>query len=360
MYDIILSFITAFLLSFYAIPSIINIAKTKRLFDEPGERSSHTESIPRLGGFAIFAGVFFATTFWTPFVVFNELQYILCALIIMFLVGAKDDIIPMSPGKKLIGQILAAGILVSKADVKLTSLYGLFGIYDIHPIVSIILSTFTIILIINSFNLIDGINGLSSSLGGIISCSFGIWFYMVDESQFAIMAFALTGSLVAFFKYNYTPAKIFMGDTGSLITGLICSILAIKFIEINKLLLLSGDSLAVKSVPAVTMGILIIPLFDTLRVFVTRILKGKSPFYPDKTHIHHLLLDVGCSHMQGTAVLVLVNVFFVILAYSLQNLGTLSLMIVILAVATILSSILYYMARKKKIAKQQQLKLENQ
>ena len=161
MYDIILSFITAFILVYMAIPSIINIARVKQLYDVPDARKSHEEVVPTLGGVAIFAGVIFSIILWTPFDVFGDLQYILCAFIIIFLIGAKDDILPMSPYRKLLGQILACFILVFKAQVRLTSLYGIFGVYDIPLVTSIILSTFTILVIINAFNLIDDIRNCS-------------------------------------------------------------------------------------------------------------------------------------------------------------------------------------------------------
>lgn len=344
MFDVILSFITAFMITYLAIPSIINVARVKHLFDEPGERTSHSSSVPTLGGLGIFAGLIFSVTFWTPFTVFNELQYILCALIIIFLIGAKDDIVPLTPKKKLIGQILAALILIFKADVKLTSLYGLFGIGGIPEMVSIPLTLFTIIVIINSVNLIDGINGLSGSIGVIVSMTLGYWFFQTNHIQLAVIAFALSGSLIAFLKYNFSPAKIFMGDTGSLIVGLIMAILAISFIEMNKGL---DHPYAFKSVPAVAFGILIIPLFDTLRVFTIRIKNGKSPLYPDRNHIHHLLLDLGLSHMQATGVLSLVNIAFISLVYFMQHLGSFYLIILLVLLATLLSTLLYVVARPR-------------
>lgn len=346
MYDVILSFITAFALTFVAIPSIINIALKKGLYDEPDHRKSHSTPIPTLGGIGIFAGVIFSIILWTPFDVFGDLQYILCAFIIIFLIGAKDDISPVSPYKKLAGQIFAAFILVFKANVRLTSLYGIFGVYDIPELASIALSMFTILVIINAFNLIDGINGLSGSIALLIALSFGSWFLMVDRIDLAIVAFALSGSVIAFLKYNVTPAKIFMGDTGALLIGLVCSILAIEFIEVHDEI--RPSPYALKSVPAVTVGILILPLFDTLRVFVRRALKGKSPLSPDRTHIHHLLIDCGFSHMQATGILILANLFFIVLAVRLQGVGSLNLLLLILGLATILSVFLDMYASKRR------------
>lgn len=354
MYDIILSFITAFTLTYFAIPSVINVARVKRLFDDPNERSSHTVSIPSLGGIAIFAGVIFSIIFWTPFNVFGNLQYILCSLVLIFLIGAKDDIVPMSPSRKFMGQILAALIMVYKADVQITNFYGLFGFNELADWFSVPFSVVVIVFIINAFNLIDGINGLAGTIGTIISATFGIWFFLVDRIEIALICFSMMGAIIAFLKYNYTPAKIFMGDTGSLLIGLVSSMLAIKFMEINNNL---ESQFAFEAVPAVTIGILIIPLYDTLRVFTTRLIKGRSPFYPDKTHIHHLLLELGYSHMQGTAILAAVNVLFIAIVYLLQGIGTLPLMILVLGLATILSAILYFSARKLKIRKAQALKV---
>ena len=347
MYDVILSFITAFLLTYLAIPSIINVAYKKHLYDEPDHRKSHETSIPNLGGIGIFAGVIFSILLWTPFDVFGDLQYILCAFIIIFLIGAKDDIDPISPYKKLAGQIFASFILVFKANIKLTSLYGIFGIGMIPEIPSIILSMFTILVIINAFNLIDGINGLSGSVATLISLTLGTWFLLVDHIELAIIAYALAGSTIAFLRYNVTPAKIFMGDTGALLIGLVCSILAIEFIEVHREI--KGSPYAFEAVPAVAIGILILPLFDTLRVFVVRILRGKSPMHPDRSHIHHLLLDTGLNHMQATGVLIAVNLLFIFMVVQFQKIGTLNLLILTLGVATLLTSLLYMIARNRRL-----------
>ena len=228
---IILSFLTAFTLTYFAIPSIISISKAKKLFDEPGERSSHTVSTPSLGGIAIFAGAIFAIVLWTPGVDFDNLQYILCAFIILFLIGAKDDIDPIDPYKKLIGQVLAASIIVFKSEIRLNSFYGLFTLQDQwNPWFYVLVSILMILVIINAFNLIDGINGLAGSVGSLIMATLGCWFLMVGEKEFAIVAFSTAGAVVAFLKYNFTPAKIFMGDTGSLLIGIVCAILIIKFV----------------------------------------------------------------------------------------------------------------------------------
>ena len=351
MYDIILAFTTAFILSYLAIPSIISVAKKKNLVDEPGHRRSHSVSTPSLGGIGIFAGSIFSIIMWTPFIYFGDLQYILCAFIIIFLIGAKDDIDPVSPIKKFMGQLIASGILVFKANVKLTSLYGILNVYEIPEWASIILSIFTILVIMNAFNLIDGIDGLSGTIGTLIMMSMGVWFFLIDRVEIAIVAFSLAGSTIAFLKYNITPAKIFMGDTGSLLIGTVCAILAILFIEEHNVI--SESPYAFKAAPSVAFGVLILPLFDILRVFVIRLAKRRSPFQPDRNHIHHLLIDTGMSHMQATSILFAVNLLFLFIVVKFQYLGSLNLLILILAVALILSLILVAFNTNK-------IKLKNQ
>lgn len=345
MYDIIPAFLTAFLITYFAIPSIIKIAEVKNLVDEPGERRSHSKRVPTLGGLGIFAGLIFSTTFWVPFhAQFSHLQYILCAFIVIFLIGAKDDIIPLTPSKKFAGQFGAAILLVYFAKIQLTSLYGILGIYTIPDLVGIPLTVFTVVVIINAFNLIDGINALSGSIGCIICITFGYWFYAYGRSDLAILAGALAGSLVAFLRYNL-KAEIFMGDTGSLLIGLTAAILAISFIQANAVY---ENELSVQSVPAVAVGILIVPLFDTLRVFTLRLLKGKSPFHPDRTHIHHLLIDLGYSHLQATGILSVVNIVFIMLAFQCQAMGTLPLLGVLIGLGIVLTGIVEYALHRKR------------
>ncbi|MFM2269023.1 MAG: hypothetical protein RL757_2464 [Bacteroidota bacterium] len=347
MYDVLLSFITAFIATYFVIPAIIHVAEVKHLFDEPGERRSHSVKTPSLGGIGIFTGIIFAVLYWTPFTVFADLQYMLCAFVIIFLVGVKDDIVPMTPYKKLVGELMSAGILVYAAKLRINSLHGFIGINEIGPEISIPLTIFTIIVIINAFNLIDGINGLSGSISAIICITLGTWFLFTDKIGLAILAFAAAGAVTAFLKYNFTPASIFMGDTGALLLGLISSILIIKFIDINRTMNPESPYFFAAA-PAAAIGLLILPLFDTARVFTIRMLNKRSPFSPDRMHIHHLLIDFGFTHMKATAVLASVTVGFIFMSFSLQRIGTFPLLGVILLVAFIGSYALQKAVEHKK------------
>lgn len=348
-FDVIISFITAFALTYIVIPPTIRVALKKNLCDEPGERRSHTVRTPRLGGIAIFAGAIFAIMLWTPFSQYGgDLQYVLCTFILIFLVGVKDDIDGISPSKKLIIEVIAAVILFFKSGIRITSLHGIMGIEQLPIWASAALTVFTIIVIINALNLIDGINGLSGSLTVIITGTLGFWFLLIKRYDLAIMAMSAAGATAAFLKYNYTPATIFMGDTGALLLGLICSILAIEFIELNALLS-QENPFRINAAPGVAISILILPLFDTLRVFLTRLLNGKHPLQPDRNHIHHLLLDSGLSHMQATLLLAFVNVLFIVLAFTMQlrTSNTLLIIMMLLVIASLLVGGLYYSLHRK-------------
>ncbi|HOY06730.1 MAG TPA: MraY family glycosyltransferase [Saprospiraceae bacterium] len=351
MYTLILGFITSFTLTYLIIPIIIRVAKERRLYDAPNERSAHVEPTPSLGGIAIFAGTVCAIVLWTPMEAFGVLQYILAAFILIFLTGILDDLVPMSPTKKLSGQMLVSIILAYKADVRITSLFGLFGIEQLPEMTSFSLSIIAIIGIINAFNLIDGINGLAGSIGLWVCLIWGSWFAFTDTPAMAVLAFSLAGSIVAFLKYNLSPAKIFMGDTGSLFIGMVCAILAINFIEINTRPI-SEIPMRFDAAPVIAVGVLIFPLFDTVRVFARRILNGKSPFSPDRNHIHHLLLNIGCTHSQATILLVGVSVFFTAIALLLHNIGTFPLLLVLIGLAWLLTETLSRWERKKRLEKQ--------
>jgi UDP-GlcNAc:undecaprenyl-phosphate/decaprenyl-phosphate GlcNAc-1-phosphate transferase len=347
MNSVILGFITAFTLTYVVIPSVIRVAKQKKLFDAPNERSSHVQPTPSLGGIAIFAGAICGIILWTPFEAFGVLQYILAAFVIMFLVGVKDDLMPLSPTTKLIGQILCAVILVYKSQIKITSLYGIMGIQEIPELFSFVLSIVAIVGIINAFNLIDGINGLAGGVGLLICLVFGAWFFLVDHIEIAIIAFSLAGAIIAFLKYNLTPSKIFMGDTGSLHVGMVCAILAIKFIELHKNIP-TNTAFFVKCAPAIAICILIVPLVDTARVFTIRLSQGRSPFSPDKNHIHHLLLNTGLTHSQASLFLVIVNALFIIFGLLMSWIGNTLLIVLSLVMAFSLAALLNSVSKKIK------------
>ena len=339
MFDVLLSIAASFAISFLAIPVIITVADKKKLYDIPDARKVHQSPIPSLGGLGIFCGFILAGLSCIPFKAFPEVQFVLAATFVIFFLGLKDDILVLSPIKKIIGQIFAAILIVYKGGIQIENMHGVLGVYTINETASLLLTYLTIIVIVNSFNLIDGIDGLAGSLGLMASLLFAIYFQQAGFMADAILGYSLAGAIAAFLIFNFQPAKIFMGDTGSLLIGLISSVLVIRFINI------AGDpngAVPINAAPAIGFIVLMIPLMDTLRVFTIRIFNRRSPFSADRNHIHHLLLDRGYSHRTITTLLVVSNLAMVVLAYVFRNIGPNWLMLSITAIFFTAIFLLYY------------------
>ncbi|MFN4235223.1 MAG: glycosyltransferase family 4 protein [Bacteroidia bacterium] len=315
---ILLVFITSFLVVLLSTPALIKVALMKRLFDEPDkERKLHERRIPTIGGIIIFAATLFSFSLWYSGENASLLQYLVATGLLLFFVGVKDDIIGTAPVKKLLAHFIAAGILVLMADVRITSLHGLFGIREIPEWASIGLSVFAYIVIVNSFNLIDGVDGLASGVGAIASFIFAWWFYMQGSFVMAALALSLCGALLGFLIFNFSPAKIFMGDSGSLTIGLFMSILAIRLVEFPLPLIHSDYKLISK--PILALAILSYPLTDTLRVFIYRTLKGQSPFTADRNHYHHRFQRAGFNDKQTVLIIYLYSILMPLLTILLEK-----------------------------------------
>ncbi|HEU4902480.1 MAG TPA: MraY family glycosyltransferase [Flavisolibacter sp.] len=343
MMNLLLAGSVSFFIAFIAIPAIIRVADEKGLFDVPDARKLHTKPIASLGGVGIFIGFLLSLLLCLSLQQNPEFQYFYAASLLMFFLGIKDDILILSASKKLLGQIVAAAIIIHLADIRIDSMHGFLGIHELPNLVSYPLSYLIIIVIVNAFNLIDGVDGLSSSLGILTTAVFGSYFAMANMPAYALLSFGLTGALCAFLVYNYHPAKIFMGDSGSLLLGLINAILAIKFITVADSI---NGTFPITSSVAIGFSILIVPLLDTMRVFSVRIFNGRSPFSPDRNHIHHLLLDRGFNHSQVTMICLLMNAFFIALAYAGRSLGSTVLLCLMIGSSFALIALLKYWKKR--------------
>jgi UDP-GlcNAc:undecaprenyl-phosphate/decaprenyl-phosphate GlcNAc-1-phosphate transferase len=339
MFDVLLCLSISFTITFLAIPVIINVAEMKKLFDMPDARKIHQVAITPLGGIGIFAGFVFGCLLTINFKDSSEFQYFIAAGMVIFFLGLKDDILVLTPIKKFIGQVLAAFLIIYYGRVQIRSMHGFFGIHELPEMFSLLISYFSVIVIINSFNLIDGVDGLAGTLGLMSSALFGIYFMYAGMEPYFVLAFSLCGSLLAFLIFNFQPAKIFMGDTGSLLIGVVNAILVLKFIDPGN----GPESMnTIVSSPAIGFTILMIPLLDTLRVFAIRIFKRRSPFSPDRNHIHHLLLDRGLSHRTITLLLVAINASMVVFVYMARSLGCTILIFSVIALFFTFIAIAYY------------------
>ena len=245
-------------------------------------------------------------------------QFYIASFMVIFFFGIKDDILVLSPLKKLIGQVMVAAILMFKAGLVITSMHGFLGIHQIDYTLGCFLTLFTIVVVMNAYNLIDGVDGLAGTVSVITSSIFGFFFFVNGDIFFSIMAFTFASSVIGFLIYNYSPAKIFMGDTGAMLSGAVNVILVIRFIETAK----SGSVLPILATPAMGFGVLLMPLLDTLRVFSIRMIHGRSPFSPDRNHLHHMLLDRGYNHIKVTSIIAATAILFIVLTYISLPLGT--------------------------------------
>lgn len=381
---ILLTFTTAFGVVLLSTPSLIKVAILKRLFDEPSEkRKLHTRMIPTIGGVILFAGTFFSFVLWFPSdtlldidvgsstylknalilegtkSALSDFKYILATVLILFFVGVKDDIIGTAPIKRLGAHVLVALMIVLMAEVRIKSFYGIFGVYEIPFWSSIFISLFTIIVIINAMNFIDGIDGLAAGIGFIASFIFGIWFFIAEDIVMSLLAFALSGSLLAFLFFNFSPASLFMGDSGSTTIGLMLAVLAIKAIETPKADVSDGLIGEIQR-PVFVMAVLAYPLIDTLRIFIYRTVKGMSPFEADRNHIHHAMLDVSLNHRQISLALYGANLLVISLSVILRNMPATTLFIIIFSFTVLLAQLpFYFKKRKKTILKNDIQKTEN-
>ncbi|WP_332023541.1 glycosyltransferase family 4 protein [Kaistella sp.] len=332
-----LGMLCSFLLTFYTIPTVVKISRRKNLMDEPGARSSHLRKIPNLGGISMFYSLAVCASIFA-FELFEMYKFLFASLVILLYIGVMDDIVVMRAYKKLFAQIVVTSLMVIGSDVRIRSFFGLFGIYELNYFFSVAMSIFTFIVLINAFNLIDGIDGLAGGYSILCSAMFGISYYRLGEYNYPLVVLSgvIIGSVIGFLYFNlsnYRNNKIFMGDTGSMILGFLLAFTAICFIDIfidKKLPEIPRYYL--QSAPAIAMAILILPIIDTLNVFMIRICNGKSPLVADKNHIHHSLLKLGLTHRRSTAYILMYYLFIVSVAYFFRhiNVNILLLIIVIL------------------------------
>ncbi len=348
-YPILIS-IVAFIIGLVLMPFVIKIARQKHFVVHPTKRMSHTGDIPNIGGLDICFSFLLCYALFA-FEGFEESQFMIIGLLLIVMVGFADDVLDLSPISKLVGEIAAGIALICFADIRITNLHGFLGIHEISLISSYLLSLFILVVIDNAINLIDGVDGLASGLGIVYCAFFSLFFQLCGELSWAALSYSMIGALAVFFIYNVfgrSKRKIFMGDSGSLLLGYVLTAFVFLFCEQNAYAELPA---IVKSngAPAVAICVLSIPLFDTIRVMVTRICQHQSPFKPDKNHIHHLLLKAGCTHVQTTGVIVGISILFVVLAYVARNWNMWLLVGIDFALCSIFTYIVWYLGKKKEV-----------
>lgn len=352
----------AFAMTYYLIPKVLWVSKEKNLMAEVVGRSTHSTETPSFGGVAFYITLIMVLALIQSLRLNYVGSHLIGAITILFMVGLKDDLVISTARVKFFGQIAAACFLVFSPEMDLTSLHGFWGIYEIPEILGLFLTTFLVIALINAYNLIDGIDGLAALVGIVICIAYAVIFYISDHPYFVLISVSLGGILTAFLRFNYSRGKrkIFMGDSGSLIVGLVLAFLSIKFLVMTPYLPLIREGFSPSNRLLFVACILFIPVFDTLRVILLRLLKGDSPFSADKEHAHHILLDMGYSHKKSGILLASINILVICIFWYFSNL--LSNLLLSFLVLTLYGAMffMFYVLKKKSILRMEMIDAETQ
>lgn len=298
---------------------VFKMAILKNFVDKPNKRSSHTGCIPNIGGIVVFLAFLCSFLLFARFTESTEFQYVILGAILIFLIGIYDDLLEISPRKKVKGEMLGAVVLIVGGGFYLSNLFGMLGFYEISPWLGVPLTFVGLVGLINAINLIDGIDGLCSGIVLMDCIFFGVWFYDCGYVEYALLCGVLSASIVPFFFINLfgKRSKMFMGDSGALMVGFLLGAMAIKLCEMD---VDARELCSVQAVPAVVFSVLAIPVLDTLRLFVARSMRGNSPFAPDKKHLHHKLLFIfGGVHRKATFTILSLNLMFMSLGIIGRN-----------------------------------------
>lgn len=287
--------ISAFFIVLFGMPTVIKVARQKGLMDIPEDpRKIHVRAVPTVGGIMIFAALLVNAFFWLAVgpapstAIFQSGSALAACTVVIFFMGLKDDIVGLAPAKKLLVHLAVGFILVAVGGFKIETFGGLFGVGELPEGLSLAFSMFVYIVIVNALNLIDGVDGLVGGYAVIAMSAFALWFLQTGQTPFAVIALTLAGAMTGFLVFNHAPARIFLGDSGSLLVGLVCYALATQLI--NTPMSEVPEAWNGISMPVLAMAILAYPLMDTLRVFCLRAARGISPFSPDRNHLHHRLM----------------------------------------------------------------------
>jgi len=336
----LICFITAFVVAMVSIPPVIMLVNKYRLHDIPDDRKEHTMPTPTLGGIAIMAGMMSSLVIWFPFAVDTGLMTCMVSIVVLFAMGITDDLKDLSAKYKLLLET-ALALLIALSGIRITTFGGLFGVTELPLAAQYTFTVVAIVGITNAFNLIDGIDGLAGGLSFMSLVTLGLFLTISGDKAFALIAFALAGSVLAFLYFNMNPAKIFMGDTGSLVLGFVIALLCTRLIQVNN----QAVQPLLRTAPLFALGMVFIPTFDTIRVFALRIWKGQSPFHADRTHIHHLLTNAGVSHSLTSKIICIVHGFILIEVYWLKGFPP-EFILVMLLVAMIFVTYIFYNASR--------------
>lgn len=318
---IVIPFLVAFFVVLWVFPKILRLALDKNLVDNPDARKLQKRPIPVLGGMAVFFGVAVALLVAMLETYYADLFAIFLAMSVMLYVGTMDDLMGLSPNLRFLVEIVVVLLLIFVTNCQIDDFHGVFGLYTIPMWWAVPLTVFAAVGIINAINLIDGVNGLSSGYCVMACLLFGVVFYQAGDVPMVLLAAISAGALIPFFLHNVfgLSSKMFIGDGGTLVMGVVMATFVVQTLNHDSLVALHFNS-SVGLIPF-TLAVLSVPVFDTLRVMLSRIARGVSPFHPDKTHLHHIFIELGCSHSVTTFIILCLNFSIVVCWMIMVNLG---------------------------------------
>lgn len=341
--------LAALLATLWIQPHILRVAKEKNIVDNPNARKLQRIPIPVMGGVVVVFGLLIGVMSFNLFGNFNNMFPVFAAVTIIMLVGLIDDIRGLSPSIRFVIEILLTLFLIYTTGKQINDFHGLWGIDTLTMWASIPLTVFACVGIINAINLIDGVDGYSSGYCIMASAMFGYAFYRLGDIRMVVLAAIIVASLLPFFFCNVfgKQCKMFIGDSGTLSMGIIMSSFVTNLLTASTSL--DEVGIDVGLIPF-TLAVMCVPIFDTLRVMGARITRGNSPFHPDKTHLHHLFIDLGFSHIGTTFTILCMNSFVVLMWYLSYRLGaSIDVQLYIVIGLSILITFVFYRVMRRQM-----------
>lgn len=308
----ILLMFVAFLVTMFVYPYVLKFARKHNIVDNPNARKLQRVPVPVMGGTTVFIGLLISG--WIGLAILGDMSIftILALLFVMYAIGLWDDVKDIPPAFRLVVEMIVVWMMILLLDVEINDLHGLWGVRGLPDAVSVPLSLIAGVGIINAINLIDGVDGYCSTYGMMACVVFGLIFYYAGDTNMFALALMCAGALLPFFFHNVfgKSSKMFLGDGGSLMLGTLLTLFVFRTLSTNSPCADYSD--AGISLVALSLAIMAVPVFDTLKVMIFRVAKGQSPFHPDKTHLHHLFIEMNYSHLATSAIIVTGN--FLIIA----------------------------------------------
>ena len=343
-----LAFAVSIIISIFSTDHIIGFSNRHGIVDavggEEGERKIHKRSVPNLGGICVFLASMFTYFAFSDYANVLRPDKIFSISILLFFVGLKDDIESIHPWRRFMYEFMCAFFIIYITDIRITNLYGILYINALPYGASFVLTSVFIVACINAYNMIDGIDGLLSSLSLLGAIVFGFMFYEAGEWLWALLCVSVAGSLVGFLIFNWQPAKIFMGNGGSMFMGTVFACMSLRMIQLEHI---ECSYFTISMPVTIALAVIAIPIFDMLSVFTIRICNKQSPFKADMRHTHHRLLGLGLQHWQAVLVLVFTNMLIIGFAYSIQETGALKSILLTLGFCLLLDLLLIFIHYNK-------------